>query len=808
MLTNIIKRLPKNSYLIAFFGLWILPFSLMAQQTVTEPAIQSSNALITDPLLKAKLQAALTGKGTNYKPRTEHLLEDGSPQFINRLILEDSPYLVQHAHNPVNWFSWGKAAFEKAQQENKLIFLSIGYSTCHWCHVMEKESFDNIDIARILNKHFIAIKVDRERRPDVDATYMTAVQLMTKRGGWPLSNFLTPAGQSFYGGTYFKPLQFTGILKALQQIWQDDPDSVKTRAQQITDAVRHVMSNQKKAKAIGRTIIAKTVNKILTRHDEFYGGFGQAPKFPDEPLLFLLLEYTQRYQHQKTLHALETTLQAMAQGGIYDQISGGFHRYSTDSEWLTPHFEKMLYNQAHLARIYLHAYQLTKKPLYARITREILNYVLTFMTTPEGGFYSATDADSEGNEGVFFLWTPEQIKQALSPQQAQLAIAAYGVTKQGNFEHKNILHHPISRAEFAKQHKMDPADLTKQLNHIRQKLNTVREQRIHPIRDNKILTAWNGMMLGALAKAADTLGDEVYLNAAKKAAHFLWQHHHKGEGALWRVYLKGSTSIEASQEDYAYFAEGLIYLFDATGDDIWLEKAEQLTSSMLTQFWDPKNGGFFMSVKKPDVALMVRPKATSDGAIPSGNSVALHVLAMLAKRTGKNIYQDKANATLSAFSGDIQAQSEAYTYLLYGADQLLHGEMADIQYAARGQVSAKAQLDVDQQTLTVNIHLRPGWHINAHHPLQNNLIATTLTLDSKQWSIDTLPYPKHELVKLGFQHSKLAIYQGDIQLQATLKPEAPNTLPWPQQMSAVNLQVQACSEQTCLAPETLKFKLF
>ncbi|NIN31188.1 MAG: DUF255 domain-containing protein, partial [Hydrogenophaga sp.] len=395
------------------------------------------------PALQTQLRAALAARGADYRPRTEHLLANGAPEFTNRLILQDSPYLLQHAHNPVDWYPWGEEAFARARRENKPVFLSIGYSTCHWCHVMERESFDSKAIARILNADFIAIKVDRERRPDVDASYMTAVTLLTGRGGWPLSAFLTPDGNLFFGGTYFPPDAFAEILSRVLELWQKNPALLFSESAKVAEAVASTMANRGTVKEVGASAIVAAVNATLERHDSLEGGFSEAPKFPSEPLLFLLLEHALRTGDEQALEAAETTLQAMARGGIYDQVGGGFHRYSIDPQWLVPHFEKMLYNQANLARLYTEAYRLTGHAGYQRIARQTLDYVLRDMTSPEGAFYSATDADSEGEEGAFFLWTPAQLRAVLGEQDAALAMALYGVSENGNFEGRSILHLPM-----------------------------------------------------------------------------------------------------------------------------------------------------------------------------------------------------------------------------------------------------------------------------------------------------------------------------------------------------------------------------
>ena len=763
------------------------------------------------PALQQRLMAALTAMGPGYQPRTKHLQEDGSPEYTNRLILEDSPYLQQHAHNPVDWYSWGQEAFEKAKRENKPIFLSIGYSTCHWCHVME-ESFDDPEIAALLNKYFVAIKVDRERNPDVDKTYMTAVMLLNKSGGWPMSSFLTPEGKTFFGGTYFPQPQFAQLLNRVHEVWGQQEEGLREQADEVARMVEQITAGEGAASKLGETVIQQAVTAILSGHDKLKGGFSPAPKFPHESELFLLLERAEREDDKEALAAVETSLKAMAQGGIYDQVGGGFHRYATDDNWLIPHFEKMLYNQAHLARAYLLAWRLTADPLYERVVRETLDYVLRDMTSPEGGFYSATDADSEGEEGLFFLWSKPQLQQALTLQDAKLAIDLFGVTDRGNFEDSNILNLPVALDRYARQKKQPLPELLKSLDRIRERLRVVREQRIHPLRDDKVITAWNGMMITTMAMAGDQLSEPRYLDAATKAAAFIWDHNHSKKERLLRVHLNGSSSVPAVQNDHAYYAESLIHLFDITENDVWLERAKEIANDMLSKFWDQQHGGFFMSSADDELSTMGRPKDSDDNAIPSGNAVALRVLAMLAKRANVLEYGIKANATLVAFAGLINRRPMGYAYMLMAADELLKGELGAHQYAGRGVVEATAQVAADadgKEWLKVELKMAPGWHINAHKPLQDYLIPTTLELSksASNWQLSTVTYPTPETKNLGFQREPLALYENAITLQAELTYQGDEHSKMGLIALPVRLSLQACDDRICLSPETLKLGL-
>ena len=777
--------------------------SAEAREHTTEVA---PGALPYSPETRTQLQKTLADKGPDYEPRTEHVEPDGRPRFTNRLILEDSPYLIQHAHNPVNWFAWGPQAFERAKREGKPIFLSIGYSTCHWCHVMERESFDNLEIARILNEKFISIKVDRERRPDLDEVYMTSVRLITGQGGWPMSNFLTPEGKPFFGGTYFPPEHFEALLRRIDEVWRTRKQEVLASANQITAAVLEITTARSEAQSVSKATIAEAVTQILGQHDTELGGFGAPPKFPREPELLLLLETALRSGDAQALAAAEHTLEAMARGGIFDQIAGGFHRYSTDARWLVPHFEKMLYNQAHLARAYLAAFQLTGKSVYGRVARQTLEYVLRDMRSPEGGFYSATDADSEGKEGEFFLWTTDQLRNALG-EDAALAIDLYGATDQGNFESKNILHLPTSLESYAQQQQLPLPGLLERVDRIREKLRLKRAMREHPLRDEKILSAWNGMMITTLAQAYDVFGDDGYLQAATRAANFIWSHNRSNTGDLLRIFLAGSASTPASQDDYAYLLESIITLFDVTGDPLWLQRAEELARGMLQRFWDDEHGGFFMSADNVDPHLIARPKSPYDSAVPSGNSVAVRSLAMLGARSGDLAFHDKANATVAAFSATIRRYPAGYSYMLLGTGEVLEGSAGPRQYGAQGHVSVNAHIERGSGKtlrLVVDLVIQEGWHINAHQPLQASLIPTVLTVDGHrgQWRLGSVDYPPSKTVELAFQQEPLALYLGNVQLAAPIgwNESEEEALP---PVVPVRLKIQACNDEICLLPEEL-----
>ncbi len=797
-------RWPAAAYLLA------LTLTLALLAATQSKAAESTEALSTRPAeLQQRFDAALAAKGSDYVPRTEHLQPDGQPRFTNRLILENSPYLLQHAHNPVDWFPWGPEAFEQARRENKLVFLSIGYSTCHWCHVMERESFEDLAIAKLLNEHFIAIKVDREVHPDVDQTYMTAVELLAGRGGWPMSSILTPDGDTIEGGTYFPPAEFTQLLERARDLWQARPEALRAQAEQVARAVSRALGTQDQAAALDDAIIDQAVAELLARHDELQGGFGHAPKFPQEPKLGLLLDQALRADDDASLNAAIFTLKRMARGGIHDQVGGGFHRYAIDNDWLVPHFEKMLYNQAQLAQVYLAGWRLTADPDLARVTRRTLDYVLRDMTSPEGGFYSATDADSDGDEGRFFLWTPAELRAALPAEDADLAIRFHGVTETGNFEGRNILHVPVALEAFAAAEGIAPSDLQRRLTGIHATLYQVREERPHPLRDEKILTAWNGMMISALAEAGAALDEPRYLTAAERAADLLWAKARPAPGQLTRVSLDDRASQPALLEDYAFLGAGLIALYDASADPRWLERARELADALWSRFSDPEGGGLFMAEASTDTPLMARPKDLSDGAMPSATSAALHLLAALDQRTDDLSHGQRARELLSAVSGRVQRTPSAYPSLLTALNRLRQGDTGPRQYAARGAVRLQGEVSRtdDSTTLRLKLDMAPGWHINAHEPLQQALIATRVRLPEtdQAWRIGRLDYPRAKILRLGFQREALAVYEGQTQIAATLSPVSASLSNDADQTSAwlpVELRLQACSDERCLPPET------
>jgi uncharacterized protein YyaL (SSP411 family) len=593
-------------------------------------------------------------------------------KHINRLSKETSPYLLQHAHNPVDWYPWGEEAFEHARRDNKPILLSIGYSACHWCHVMEHESFENEKIAGLMNENFINIKVDREERPDLDQIYMNAVQMMTGHGGWPMTMFLTPEGVPFYGGTYFPPEDrfnipgFPRVLLGVADAYRSRPDEVEETATSMLKELQRMGQTSESNESLTLEILDTAERKIAGSYDARHGGFGNAPKFPAAMNLEFLLRQYYRTGNSELLKMIENTCRKMAEGGLYDQLGGGFHRYSTDARWLVPHFEKMLYDNALLSRLYLHVYQQTKDDFYRRIAEETLDYVIREMTDERGGFYSTQDADSEGHEGKFFVWTIDEVKEILGEEDGVLFSAYYDVTEEGNFEGKNILNVSRSMEEVAKAAGVTTKRLREVLESGRRELFAVRERRIKPARDEKILTAWNGLMLASFAEAAAILERVDYKDVAEKNAQFVLENLQRG-GLLLRTHKGNQSKLNGYLDDYAFLVDGLIALYQATGKLRWLEEARALTDRMLEEFWDDEEGGFFYTGKSHE-ELIVRSKDYLDNATPSGNSVAAEVLLHLAILIANEDYSRKAVTVFRLLSDPLKRYASAFGRLLGALD--------------------------------------------------------------------------------------------------------------------------------------------
>ena len=593
-------------------------------------------------------------------------------EFTNRLIHETSPYLRQHAHNPVDWYPWGEEALEKARREDKPILLSIGYSACHWCHVMERESFENEAIAEVMNAHFVNIKVDREERPDLDTLYMNYVQMTTGSGGWPMTVFLTPDEIPFFGGTYFPPDDrfgrpgFGRLCRALAEAYREKREEIEGRGPEILQRLEAMNTLPAGAAQVTGASLDRAFDQLAPRFDLTHGGFTGAPKFPGSMSLTFLLRHFSRTGRPEGREFVSLTLEKMARGGMYDQLGGGFHRYSVDERWLVPHFEKMLYDNALLSRLYLEAYQLDPQPLYARVVEEILDYVVREMLNPQGGFYSTQDADSEGHEGKFFVWTPTEVGEILGKEESKAFCRYYDVTGGGNFEGSNILNVPRPLEQVAGELSLSPGELARILSEARERLFREREKRVKPHRDEKILTGWNGMMSVSFVEASVVLQRADYLEVARRNARFLLEHLCRGDRIL-RTHKDGVSKLPGYLDDYANLVEHLLALYQATGEREWLDQAVVYNDAMLEQFWDREQAIFFLTGKEHE-ELVTPVRDPYDNATPAGSSVAVFNLLKLAILTGNLEYRSIAETNLENMHLPLTRYPNGFGYLLGAAD--------------------------------------------------------------------------------------------------------------------------------------------
>ncbi len=615
----------------------------------------------------------------------------------NRLAASTSPYLLQHAHNPVDWYPWGAEALERARSENKPIFLSVGYSACHWCHVMERECFENERIAALMNRWFVNVKVDREERPDIDEIYMKAVQAMSGSGGWPMSVFLTPDLEPFFGGTYFPPVRMHGrpsfpeLVENLGRAWSEEPEQVQKRARQAADYLRRE-AQAETAGEIPDHVLDLSLAALENGYDPRWGGFGDAPKFPHAMDVRALLRHAQRQgDAQLAEHALHT-LRRMAQGGMYDQLGGGFHRYSTDEKWLIPHFEKMLYDNALLIPAYLEAYQWTKEPAFATVVRETCAWVLREMTTAEGAFASSQDADSEGEEGKFFAWTPAEIEAVLGAETGALACQWFGVTDDGNFEDgASVLWREQAAQIVAAQAKLEPAELERRMAQARLALFEARSRRVAPQTDDKVLVAWNGLMIGALARASAVLGEQRYRESAQNAARFVLRAMRRDDGTLYATSRHGKAHLDAYLDDYAFLIAGLIDLYEADFDARWLREALALTRVLNERFADREQGGYFTTSNRHE-RLLVRLKAPHDGALPAGVAVQALNLLRLTELTGSRELGERAQKDLLSVGKLLSRYPQAFSQHVIALDFLRMEPREIVLAGERGSAQLEAML--------------------------------------------------------------------------------------------------------------------
>ena len=829
------------------------------------PQISGCSAEGTDALADVDESKATKTRETSDKPASGH----AKKYPANRLAGESSPYLLLHAHNPVDWYPWGPEAFEKAQKEGKPIFLSIGYSSCFWCHVMERKVFSNEEIAKYMNKHFVNIKIDREERPDIDDIYMTSLHLYfqllgsPQGGGWPLSMFLTPKGQPFAGGTYFPPedeggrVGFSTVLKRINKVWTEDRKAVEGNAATLTEHVRRTMQPKftLSTAKIDEQLVKQAADALQTTFDPKYGGVDfnadkpDRPKFPVPTKLALLQYEIRTNQNDQTKKVVYHTLDQIAAGGIHDHLAGGFHRYSTDRAWMVPHFEKMLYDNAQLADVYVEAFRQTGKPLYREAAEGIFRFVLADMTDPQGGFYSALDAETDAIEGKYYAWSSEEIDEILTEKEADLFKTVFGMRETKYFEHGYVLHLPEPAEQIAAARKISRADLLARIDGMRQKVLAARKQRKSPLRDDKVLASWNGLMIRAFANAGNVLQRPDYIKVAQKAGMFVLTQMRDPNGRLLRTWRNGKGKLNAYVDDYAFVVDGLLAIHNATGEEKWLNAARRLTDLQIEMFWDEKTNGFFFTSHNHEV-LIARTKNAYDSVIPSGNSVGTRNLIRLTSLTGEKTYREYARKNLQLFAARIKESPRSMAVMTLAMAEFLETETEkpapptppkeskpdgskptsnntkkadDVilpvssdagQTNAQKQkeiVVAKAYLSVDKLPagqkiqMAVFLDIKKNWHINTNPAKPDFLIPTTLKIVSKQGlKLSNVRYPKGKLLKVDGLPEASRVYEGRMAIYATITVPAKSL--GNEDEIEIRVRYQPCTDQKCLRPKTIKLR--
>ncbi|MCK6472481.1 MAG: thioredoxin domain-containing protein [Planctomycetes bacterium] len=752
----------------------------------------------------------------------------GKPPHTNRLAKETSPYLLQHAHNPVDWYPWGPEAFAKARAEQKPIFLSVGYSACHWCHVMEHECFEDEEVAKVLNEGFVSIKVDREERPDVDDIYMHYVQMVTQRGGWPMSVVMTPEGLPFFGGTYFPKQQFMPIMDRIREGWATERERLNTFAEKAKEALKSYAEQDLPAadRPLDRGTVERFVPFQVERFDFEEGGNAGAPKFPPHSALALLLEIVAGGKAEKPAREmLALTLDKMQLGGIHDHVGGGFHRYSTDGFWLLPHFEKMLYDNAQLAAVYARASVVLQDPAYARTSRGIYDWVLREMTSKDGAFYSAYDADSDGEEGKFYVWDRNEVDKILGDD-ADLFCELYQIRPEGNFHDEathqpsgmNIPHLAQSLDAHAKRLDRDPDELRAWAAGCLEKLRAVRAKRVWPGLDDKVLTSWNALMIGSLAQGGLALKEPAYTKAAVRAADWLLRNL-RGKDGRWRAtYNRGQARLAAYQDDHAFLAEAFLDLHEATGEKRWVDETERVVAEMDRHFWDAAKGGYFFTADDHE-ELLIRMKKPADNATPSGNGIAAQALVRLARATGKKAYAERAVEVMKAYHIFMDKAPAMVESMLVALDEFLEDGHAIASIVAapaakvtRGPVTAELLLGAGsllaggRVPVAVRLEFEPQWHVQAHEPSQKGLVGTAVRLESAALgALKDFRYPAAEELTAPELGGALAVYKSPVLVGAWL--EVPEDLAPGTARLQVEVTFQACDERSCARPEQVLLTL-
>ncbi|MEE9426995.1 MAG: DUF255 domain-containing protein [Paracoccaceae bacterium] len=714
----------------------------------------------------------------------------------NHLLGEDSPYLIQHLYNPVDWYPWGDEALQKARDEDKLIFLSVGYSACHWCHVMEEESFENDAIAAYLNEHYVSIKVDRERRPDLDEQFLLATQALTGSGGWPNSVFLTPGGDPFHAGTYFPPAEFQAVLRQVVDLRLREPETIEIEGQRLTEMLTNYLTRKAEAQELTPELINEFALSVLPDVDFFYGGIGVTSKFPREPLFLFLLDQAERTGNTELLEAVTTMLDGMIIGGIHDQVGGGFHRYAVDPQWHVPHFEKMLYTQALTGRLLVRAWQATGKPAYRRAAERLFTYVLRDMRDDKGGFFAAQDADSnnadgEYLEGAFYTWTPADLNSLT--QSASFLADTFQITQDGELDGANVLNMPDFADVLADSEGLDEGGFYARLDPLLEQMRLTRAARAAPFADEKIVAAWNGVMIATLAEAAHTFDEPGYFNLAEQAAVFILENM-KSDDGFFRIFFDSNAHVDGQLSDYASLGLAFVALHDYSPDPakqlFWLQQAQELADAIRAKF-GAAGDGFRMTAKQDGISTII---PVEDGEIASGNAMALDLFARLAKRSENPELTLEATRLAAALSGHAAEIPRQRAAILTASQDLQFGEIGPVRYVANGAVRVEMDINRNAGLVELNIDVADGWHINAHEPLEDFYIPMELTIADSP--IAPADYPDPTIKTLGFNSKPLALYEGQISLSG------------PIETGQISLTLQACSDEICLQPAELVFQIW
>ncbi len=708
----------------------------------------------------------------------------GKGQDNPRMTNSSSPYLRSHSNDLVRWYEWGDEAFKRAREENLPLFVSFGYTACHWCHVMQEKHFNQDGIAKALNEKFVAVLVDREQRTALDDSYMLVTELLTQRGGWPNNMFLLADLKPFYGTGYIPPEDFSNLLNGIMQSWATEQPAITAEGERLATLLEGYLNRTLEAQTLTPTLMADAAKSLAGQFDALMGGLGDGPKFFRPTVLSFMLQQAERSGDKAVLEAVELTLQSGLRSGINDHIEGGFHRYTVDPGWRVPHFEKMLNDQALVTSVYLEAFRLTGKAEYATTARRTLDYVLADLTSPEGGFYTSRDADSEGEEGTYYVWTPEQLETALGKEDAEFALNTFGMIADGEMAGKVILN--MDSVHNQTVPKLAP---------VLARLAEARKPRPKPVRDEKILANWNGMMIAAMAQAGLLLNDRYYGDAAIKAGEYIWTTMHDADGVLHRSRFEGRNDIEGELDDYAHMARGFLFIHDATGDRKWLERSQELFAKMRANFQDTKTGDFYGT---REAAGFARTKPRSDVDQPSGNGVALDVMVRLAQRAGTPEIRRLTEQTTAALSGISMGSPTSGASILTAADSFLHGQQGVKQFAGNGVVSAQLVASPDRQSLLIRLKVAEGWHVNSHQPLQDYLVATNLQVPGNETAMIT--YPEAETKMLAFNDKPMALLENEVELVASFATAISGPV-------EALLQIQTCSDEICLLPETLKLHM-